>query len=147
MAMSKDRIRFFLPFLYFQISMTRKGMHRVTCAQVLVKAFGHSVVYWYKIMDRSPEGFYIVCRPSQFARFIVFRAEAGECVNGIKDLEPKLLSPEDKYMIIADKAGVDYERTRLVMKVLESLEIHKDKLDDIDVSGEPYIHISGNRDG
>ncbi len=36
----------------------------------------------------------IRCRPSQFARFIVIRCELGIKCNGIKCLEPKLISPE-----------------------------------------------------
>ncbi len=55
----------------------------------------------------------IRCRPSQFARFIIRRHDLGISVNGIKNLEPRLLNPEPKlpYIDVSEEKNsfVDYE--------------------------------------
>lgn len=102
MTMSKDRITFFLPPRYFTgtPSSSTNGMSRATCLTILGKAFGPPRQHtrcstWNEVMDLWSCGFRIVCRPSQFARFIVYRANANECINGIKDLNPAIV-PEQK---------------------------------------------------
>ena len=100
-AMSLDRVKFYLASRYFQAHHTDNGMHREVCKKILTKAFGYPTgkrcaSSWTQVMDRGPGGFYIVCRPSQFARFIVYRNEDGNCINGIRDLEPGLFLPKPK---------------------------------------------------
>jgi hypothetical protein len=152
MSMSKDRIHFFLPNRYFQSIPRQNGMHRETCVEVLTKAFGQMPLYqrlpkrgfpgctsWEKLMDKNSDGFTIVCRPSQFARFIYYRYKADECINGIKDLRPELVpacdEPDELECIAAE---LDVSR-KLVAEVACRLG-HDDYCDDepaeaVDVSG------------
>lgn len=109
MAMSKDRVRFFLPHRYFQEghSIPTNNMRGSICRDILFRAFGIPCSESAKLMRRWPNGFYITCRPSQFARFIVFRHEDGNCINGIKDLEPEIIKAElDYYDHIVSLTGV-----------------------------------------
>jgi len=107
MAMSKDRVKFFLPSMYFQNHHTPRGMHKDICASILSRAFGMHESVWRAKMLEFPEGISIVCRPSQFARFIVYRIVEGECVNGVKDLKCSIVVPSNPYQIVADEAGTD----------------------------------------
>lgn len=98
MTMSKDRVEFWLAERYFQNYSTKHnngGMERETCQRVLERAFNMSTQESSYLMNGFPHGFTIRCRPSQFARFIVYRHELGQCINGIKDLNPKLMVPEE----------------------------------------------------
>lgn len=57
-------------------------------ARAAVKAFGVSRVTadeWFRKEKR------IRCRPSQFARFIIYRVENGISINQIRILDPKLI--------------------------------------------------------
>ncbi len=96
MTMSRDRIKFFLPSIYFQAQnrQTPNGLSRDRMAGVLTKAFGLTHMDSCNLMLEKSEGFDIVCRPSQFARFIVLRMDAGCGVNGIKNLHPVILDEE-----------------------------------------------------
>lgn len=110
MAMSKDRVRFFLHHRYFQEGhhTSVNGMRGDVCRDILSRAFGISKTAGAALMQRHRNGFYIICRPSQFARFIVFRHEDGECINGIKDLEPEIIREEpDCFTHISEVTGVN----------------------------------------
>lgn len=83
MTMSKDRVRFTLPYFYWE---------KPQMQQAVYKAFG---LPKYKIechMQRSCD-ITIICRPSQFARFLIYRNELG-LENGFKILKPELFTPE-----------------------------------------------------
>lgn len=60
-------------------------------------------------------GIIIVCRPSQFARFIVLRHDHGGVINGIRDLYPELL-PLDGYNPIDESAYVAETQVRRVLR-------------------------------
>lgn len=86
---------------------------------ILRKSFGLNVVEVGEIMDACPCGFTIVCRPDQFAKFIVLRYEADECVNGVKDLNPKFVDRDhDLYEDIADATGVSRDDVKKVAHML-----------------------------
>jgi hypothetical protein len=53
-------------------------------------------------------GFEIECTPEQFGYFIIRRYQANLCVNGVKDLAPKLIpkcksDSETPYIFVADR--------------------------------------------
>ncbi len=87
MAMSKDRVRFYIGAKYY------KEGNRAAMATVLRKAFDVDRVEANGLFDRSGEGFWIVCRPSQFARFMVYRNDQG-LPNGFMDLRAELFEPK-----------------------------------------------------
>lgn len=92
MAMSKDRVRFHLAPRYFTSSPhSTNGMEQETCVRLLKDAFNVPEDLSRRTMCAHSQGFNIICRPSQFARFIVFRHEYGECINGVRDLDPKIV--------------------------------------------------------
>lgn len=118
--MSSDRFKFYLPQRYFQSTRcpSSNGMFRETCQRILKKAFSMSTSESANLMEHNPLGFTILCRPSQFARFIFFRAEADECINGIKDLRLERLvdyKDRDPYDEIADAAATDRGTVRRVL--------------------------------
>ncbi len=124
-------------------------MRRETCATILASIFGFlhkstsgesdqttsALRHWDIFLDANPEGFHILCRPSQFARFIIRRHEAGECINGIRDLAPTLLSEwNDPSYEISRRIGVNLETVRAVLRAFDS-----DIVDD-----RVYIDVSNN---
>lgn len=117
----KTLVHFTLPSRYFTGSRSpgNNGMSRETCQRVLRDAFSLPIMTWHDIMARNSNGFDIVCRPDQFARFIVARFEADECINGIKDLNPHYVAPRDAYDDIADRVGLDRAKVIDVLKAVE----------------------------
>lgn len=115
MAVSKDRVQFHLAMRYFQPHQTSNGMQRSTCIAILVECFGHTADYWQRMIHHKSEGFDIVCRPSQFARFIILRHEKGDCINGIRDLAPKLQQPLTLYDRIGAIADCSADTAKRVM--------------------------------
>ncbi len=115
MAISKDRVRFTLASRYFQGNTSPNGMLKETCKTILLKAFCMTHSESEERMFNQAHGFEIICRPSQFARFIIFRHEMGNCINGVRDLEPELIEVPDMYAEIADATGVDREAVRRVL--------------------------------
>lgn len=113
MSTSKDRVRFFLPEKYFLNRPTQSGMTRSACIDVLIRAFGSN--NWSAFMTAQPRGFWITCRPSQFARFIVYRHQFGSCVNGIRDLMPELTRPMTVYERIGTAANVSADTAKRVL--------------------------------
>lgn len=128
MTVSKDRVRFFLPPRYFSLSQApgrhfspgSSGMSRETCVDILKRVFHMDSAESHMMMHHNPTGFTIICRPSQFARFIVLRHTAGECINGIRDLVPELVDPSavDPYRCVADKSGVSLDDVRCVLNAV-----------------------------
>lgn len=107
--MSYDRVRFFLSDCYYNSGCKRDAMRAV-----LNKAFGLSCDHSAQYMASTYGGFYIICRPSQFARFMVYRNEAGQ-KNGFMDLQVKLFTPEppkDVYTLLAEKAGITRDQAK-----------------------------------
>lgn len=107
-----EKLVFHLAPRYFTKNTTSNGMKRETCIKILLASFGtgsraNGTSSWATLMNRYPDGFQIVCRPDQFARFIVLRYEAGECINGIKDLSPKLVV--DRRLSLYDKIAKQFE--------------------------------------
>lgn len=100
-APSRDRVRFHLGYQYLQ----NKAIEAV-----LLNAFGIGPCDLTSLKGQSNGcGFDIICRPSQFARFLIFRNAAG-ISNGFKDLQPALYVPEpprDGFDMLASAAGID----------------------------------------
>lgn len=81
--MSKDRVHF-----YF-INTGRHGSQ----ADAQVEAAGRAFKLARGVtLAAAEQGVEIVCRPSQFARFLIYRGEAGG-QNLIKALRPRLVTP------------------------------------------------------
>ncbi len=122
MTMSKDRVRFTLLPRYFQSGKRRQnGFHRDTMMHVLKHAFGMTQVESTDLMDHYPNGFEIECRPSQFARFIILRHDANEGINGIRDLEPRIVQPPehtDVYQRVAERLDLCPDVVRAVARHL-----------------------------
>lgn len=83
-GMSRDRVIFLLPEVYFRSEMypvMRKGLgfsaDDVSTARNVMR-------------DSAVGGIMVVCRPSQFARFIILRNDAG-MRNGFKELKTRLV--------------------------------------------------------
>lgn len=120
MAMSKDRVLFFLPRRYFlkEIPMTGRkvnGLFCKDCVRLLHQSFGvqlgAGIDHLYKLMEANPDGFYIRCRPSQFARFIVYRMKmleaTTEASNGVRNLQPIFEVDENPRAAVAQAVGID----------------------------------------
>ena len=133
--MSHDRIRFHLVPKYFRSTGSASGMTQERCEEVLLQAFGMLKAHSAALMRDNPRGFQIVCRPSQFGRFIVIRNEIGNCINGISDLAPEIFIPEDKLQVIADRYHIAYN----VMKRIHRDIIQRDTVPvETDVSGNSH---------
>lgn len=110
MAMSKDRVRFFI----------RENYYGNKLQKIFQQAFDMPYDETASLMrsERWRCGFWIVCRPSQFARFMIFRNEVG-LQNGFKDLKPELISDiGDVYTQIADCTKVDRCDVKRVLTAL-----------------------------
>lgn len=146
MTMSRDRVRFFLPRRYFQPhNNTSNGMWIDTCIRVLEKSFGtqdFGCFNWQTYLKHHTDGVWITCRPSQFARFIVYRCEADECINGVKDLQPQLQPETDLYTQIAKIAHVRREDVKAVLQAANYQGSFSPALNpnEIDVSTNEHKH-------
>lgn len=120
MAMSKDRVRFYIGSNY-----TLTSIRRETMADVLKKAFDMDVRDALEYLSNS-YGVWITCRPSQFARFMIYRNDAG-IQNGFKDLKAKLVGVQeiDPSQEISSIAGVS---VRAVQDVISALNLDSDWL-------------------
>lgn len=93
MSMSHERVKFYLPKKYIELSGMQKAMRR---------AFDVSSMDFHTVFTGSHSGRWIVCRPSQFARFLIYRAElvlrcsSSSMVNGFQDLQATLFVPEEE---------------------------------------------------
>ena len=138
MTMSRDRIKFFLPARYFQCRPSSNNMSRETCIRVLYQAFGLARCASIGLMERNRNGFDIVCRPSQFGRFITYRYTHSECVNGVRDLKPKLIKKPSLYDKLAEKANVHKDDVKAVLQAANIT------LDNCDYGGQDYVDVSNN---
>lgn len=94
-----EKVVFRLAPRYFTKHYSSNGMRRETCIKILLACFGmpFGTGSWASLMTQHSEGFQIVCRPDQFARFIVLRYQADECINGVKDLSPRIVDAEEEF--------------------------------------------------
>jgi len=86
MAISKDRVRFNIPARYWDARFSEY-------VNLCQRAFGHTVRETYA------HGITIVCRPSQFARFLIYRNNAIQSgklpgCNTFAEFKPELFIPE-----------------------------------------------------
>lgn len=81
--MSKDRVRFYVGPKYSSYGDKIK--------KVLQQAF--DISYQESCCLMQGNGFWITCRPSQFARFLIYRNEAS-ITNGFMDLRAKLITTQ-----------------------------------------------------
>lgn len=109
--MSNDRIRFVIPTNVAarnpqypvkpgsvfdcppDIYDTRTSRFQIN--QRFHKAFQMAFKICLHDCQSGPDGWTIICRPSQFARFTVYRYEAGFC-NTIRELDPTRFIPSEK---------------------------------------------------
>lgn len=139
--MSQDRIQFILPPRYFQTRQTSNGMRRETCVNILAEVFGLCPADWNRFMCQYPHGITILCRPSQFARFIVRRFEADECINGVKDLDPSIELSTKPVTLYDQAAHVFGSSLSFVHEAMGKLGISNhvyERPDVIDVSKNKY---------
>ena len=87
MSMSKDRVEIFLGSQYIRGGSNRgeDGYRKLAEA-----CFGLSPSQFDQMSQANPDGFTIICRPSQFARFLIMRNEMG-LTNDFKGLKPRLI--------------------------------------------------------
>lgn len=86
---SVDRVKFKLTLNYTSESPS-------DCQRVVSKAFNVTQEKARTLLEQEAT---IVCRPSQFARFIIMRNEAG-ITNWVKNLNAELFIPEPESTII-----------------------------------------------
>ncbi len=128
MTMSKDRVRFTLPQRYFQGASRRpNGFNRITMLGILRGAFSMTHAESVGLMDHYPNGFEIECRPSQFGRFIVLRHDANEGINGVRDLEPRIVQPS-KPMDVYQCAALELEHLGLTPNGVREVAVCLNKL-------------------
>ena len=96
MAMSRDRVRFELPECVLKHVGSTSGD---AVRKALHEAFGIDIYPSMRICSRT-----IVCRPSQFARFLILRNEYGG-TNSFKELNAELFIP-----VSSDVMDVSKER-------------------------------------
>lgn len=145
-TMSHDRVRLFISSGYFN-TQPQRGCLR----DVLKKAFDMDEGEILRYMaSEGYGGFYIVCRPSQFARFLIFRNAAG-IKNGFIDLQATLYVPEPKqspFDALAESAGVNI---CAVMKVIDTLGLGRNDVEAAMADGKntcggpPEIDVSRNK--
>lgn len=122
--MSRDRVRFFLHYRYYGSEM----------CDVMQRAFGIDVATFQELRGANEGGFWVLCRPSQFARFMIYRDGAG-VVNGFKDLNAVLIKQEQKITIAEHIARLYPGLTNpLVAQVLDAVG-----MDPNDIVYQPHI--------
>ncbi len=142
-TMSHDRVRFFIDDCYYNNS-SKMGILR----DVLKQAFGLGRGHSAQFMTNGYGGFYLICRPSQFARFLIYRNEAG-IKNGFIDLRAKLYTPEppkDAYTTLAKRVELSVHQVDRVLKAMglgqhdieAVLEDRCDEAPEVDVSQDKH---------
>ena len=86
--MSKDRVHFNMP------NETWEGTHATRTAALFALGMTSN-----EVTLAMREGARIVCRPSQFARFLIKRNEAGGR-NGFKMLNAELVTPPEELCVV-----------------------------------------------
>lgn len=84
MAMSTDRVKFTIPMYYESTPSKKKKMQRI-----LQSAFDISFRESNDMFNSGCGDPVIICRPSQFARFLIYRHAIG-LQNQFKELEAEL---------------------------------------------------------
>lgn len=92
--MSKDRVEFTLT----TGTQTDRNLHETARAAVRAFGFTHTAALDHLHAHRR-----IRCRPSQFARFIIFRVEEGVTPNGIQCLAPELVPVREESVVDVSK--------------------------------------------
>lgn len=84
MSMSKDRVEFYLRV---------DGTSSAALGKVFKRAFGTDMPSRGAAHDGRSTGEFVkvICRPSQFARFLIWRNEAG-LTNSFRELDARLVS-------------------------------------------------------
>jgi len=82
---SRDRVRFKIP----SCRLSKHGSESLQYRELVAEVFGETLgrCDWGDVI--------IICRPSQFARFVIRRHEMG-IQNMFAELEAELFTPEDK---------------------------------------------------
>lgn len=80
--MSSDRVR-------FEWDTHGRTSDSAQVEKLFWLSFGMSSYDYRKMTRNHPDGWSVVCRPSQFARFLIFRNQLG-MRNGFKELNPVL---------------------------------------------------------
>ena len=140
--MSRDRVTFFLPKRYYQTGQrASNGFSLSTMQRILLRSFGMQHGESYKLMNANPRGFTITCRPSQFARFIVYRCDVDEGINGIRDLTPEIHAERstDIYTIVAKAQLVSRETVKMIGDALGFLPLNLAPKDCVDVSKRDHV--------
>ena len=88
MAMSRDRVRFTIQPRHFCGTSRDQGLFR----DILYDVFGIDRAVTFSRMEEEVT---IVCRPSQFARFLIARNIAG-LRNGFQELKPEMFILEEE---------------------------------------------------
>jgi len=109
-------------FEHVRFTIGSKYFESYGFANAMDRAFGtHGAVY--EKMQSTARAYgtaTVVCRPSQFARFLIYRNDA-QITNGFKDLNPKLFTPKpqsDAYAVFAKKVGITYDKAKEIAYLL-----------------------------
>jgi hypothetical protein len=134
--MSKDRVRLTLARQVWSAG------NKAAVERALFRTFGGVGLATIKRRWLTREYVRVECRPSQFARFLIYRDEEG-AKNGFKDLHADIVPEEkDPYKRIAEGSGVD---VYVVRRVLSELDISyseiKERLAAPDTG--PVVDLSG----
>lgn len=108
-TMSKDRVRFWLGEQYLRHN---------SIYDVLDKAFDLCEIRARTVSKSCAEnGFWIICCPDQFARFLIYRNAAGGLKNGFMDLQATLFIPEtpDYYTQMAHQHNIPRETVKAIV--------------------------------
>ena len=124
--MTQELFKFFLPHRYFQCRSNGSGMSRDNCQKVLNKAFNMTYNKSGCMMDNNPNGFSIICRPEQFARFIIHRRYSDCQVNGVRDLNLEQIEKFDIYEHWSECIG---EHRALIKKITSCMGFSKEELE------------------
>lgn len=84
--MSKDRVRFTIPANKMFFSSREFDGYKTLCKQVFGLELPSGATHFNNDVT-------IICRPSQFARFLIIRNEMG-LQNSFKELKPELFTPK-----------------------------------------------------
>ncbi len=94
-GMSKDRVEF---------TLMDSQKDRQATARAAARAFNMTILTATQMMMANcGGGTRMRCRPSQFARFIVYRVEEGVSVNLVKSLDPKMIAAPDTVCDVSDR--------------------------------------------
>lgn len=106
MAMSKDRVRFSIPYHRLINNGDTKALALLGVLQETMGVARHTIRHGVPAAENCHgeawcDRVYFICRPSQFARFLIARNEVGLC-NFFKELQPELFIPEDEKPVPID---------------------------------------------